>query len=179
MADSSLVQIDRIAVSKIRFKLNNGHEIRFQFPPKITQESNSSTWEEKDLWAIEPLYIHKGSSGRKITMKWEYVATDPSWDAQRIGNMLRDLKSYFFEFKRELYPVAEVSFGTVIPIPTNFRIYDVSIAYSDELINNNGIHPLHTTVTVSLGLATKVNESTTKESKLEVPPLGDAIPQWY
>jgi hypothetical protein len=182
--DSSLTSFDQTTIQGVTFTLFNGTQIYFQFPPKIVSEGNVSNWEEKDIWAIEPLRIHKGSAGRKLTMQWEYVASDSLWNCIRIPSMLRNLKSYFFTFKREIYPIVKIQFGNIIPIPMNFRIMDLDITYSEELISNppgSPIHPLYTKVSVNLTLATRVQQGGggNEVDKVEVDPLVPINTQWY
>jgi hypothetical protein len=185
VSDFSLSQEGRSIIDECAFVLVNGKEVEFQFPPRVKSDSNSSTWEEQDLWSIEPLKIHHGSSGRRISMEWEYLASDPKWTVTEINTQLRNLRSYFFEFSRKTYPVAAVKCGGVIPIATKFRIMDVNVAYSDELIDNGGIGPLHYKVTTTLELATNLSKLGTptdaekEQEKLNVQPLGKAQFDWY
>jgi hypothetical protein len=188
MGSYGLIPFDDSMIAEVRFQLTlgkgAGNNIEFQFMPKLKSESNTSTWEESDIWAVEPLKIHKGSGGKKLAMEWEYLASDEIWNCGKVAKTLKNLKTYFFEFTRETYPTAKIIYGTSIPSPTYFRIMDVSITYSDEIIFNNGMHPLHSRVSVSLELATNVNEpggkqSSDAEGKLPVDPLSAAIFDWY
>lgn len=180
-SDFSLAAEARSIIEECAFVLNNGHTVDFQFPPRVKSDSNSSLWQEKEQVSIEPVKTHMGSSGRKISMEWEYIASDPQWTVPEINKMLRNLRSYFFEFSGEVYPVAAIKCGAVIPVATKFRIMDVSIAYSDELIDNDGIGPLYYKVTVSLELATNLSTGDKPEDppKLDIEPLGAAIFEWY
>ena len=179
--DTSLVPIDRQIIGEVSLFVDpGGSNIEFQFPPRITNEANTSSWKEEDLWAIEPLKIHKGSGGKNLTMKWEYIATDPDWSGDKIAGMLRDLKTYFFEFSKERYPVVMLRYGEVIPVETNFRLMSCDITYSEELVMTSGfLYPLRTEVSCKLELATRVNDFKTGEDQLEVDPLGSAEPEWY
>lgn len=177
--DSSLVGVDSNILGIVRFIPNNNYTVKFQFPPKIVQEGNKSEWELQDLWAIEPLKIHKGSQGRALTMEWEYVCTDSTWNGRTIAMICRNLRAYFFDFKRAIYPVAEIYYPPIIPLPINFRIMSADFTYSPEIIvQGSDIYPLHTKVSVGLELATRIN-STTGDQKLQVQPLGLAVYEWY
>ena len=178
--DSSLTPFDKVLAMMASFKNDvNGETISFQFPPHITGESNSSTWEDQDIWAIEPLKIHKGSQGRSLTMKWEYIATDSVWTAEKIADNLRKLKGYFFKFTEEKYPIVILKYGTITPIALNFRMMSLDIAYSDEIVDNEGYHPFRTEVTTKLELATRINSFAGGEEKMPVKPLKNAEPEWY
>lgn len=181
--DSSLVQFDRGLLIDCSFTcLPMGAKIDFQFPPKITSEGNSSEWETKDVWSIEQLKIHKGSGGKKMSMEWEYIATDSKWNADAISLQLKLLKGYFFKFNENQYPVCIIKYGKVIPQPIKFRLMDVQITYSEEWIKsggeNGGYYPLHTKVAVSLEMATRIN-SEDEGAKVNQEPLENANFEWY
>lgn len=186
--DHSLGEFDRKVLDQIDFILYNEKTIYFQFPPKIIGETNSSVWIEKDQWAIEALKIHTGSVGRHIRMEWEYIATDNTWDAKNIANNLRNLKSYFYEFgfmagKARVYPLVYVRYMQIIPVITDFRMRDLNITYSEEIVENNGLHPLHTKVSVELEVATNLSamgkDEVTGEPKIIAGALLSIKPEWY
>lgn len=177
--DSSTVTFDDIAASEIVFKVLTRIDVAFQFPPKIITDSNSSSWLEKDIWAIEMLRIHRGSIGRKITTEWEYVATDSQFNATYIAQQLRNLKAYYFAFGRNEYPIIEMQYQEVVPVQINFRLRDHSIQYSREIVENGGRHPLHTKVTATLEVATTVNISEADKDKVKQKPLIRVNKMWY
>ena len=186
MADSCLQQVDRKLTKNVVFKIFGSKQIRFQFPPRIITEQNSSSWLEKEIWSIELLRIHRGSIGRRLNMEWEYVATDNVFTPESIALEIRTLKRYFFEFEGiKEYPVVVVKYGQVIPEEMNFRLRDVNVQYSRELMNDGS--PLHSKVNVTLELATKLNvskedkDSLSKRAKgkLNQKPLAAAKPTWY
>ena len=180
--DYSLTTYDRILTAKCVFTvLPTGATINFQFPPRITNESNNSEWETKDVWSIEQLKIHKGSGGRKLNMEWDYVCTDSTWNPTKISETLRLLKAYFFEYKKEFYPVVLIQYTEVIPIPTQFRLMSCQIDYSPEIATSGGAsHPLITKVGVSLEVATTVSGNKGAGSdKLKQKPLRACDPRWY
>jgi hypothetical protein len=192
MPDSSLDSFDaklaRTAFFEVATVGGGKNETLFQFAPKIISESNSSLWLEKDMWAIEPLRIHKGSSGRKLVMEWEYIASDQNFSCRVVSDEIRKIKKYFFEFASSagaIYPLAVVKFSRVIPIETKFRIRDLNVTYGPELVNNDGIHPLYSKVSVQLELATNLNLETSRSSALDKTPkidaaeLGGAVVGWY
>jgi len=182
--DDSLSPRDKKILDSAVFELYNKQKIEFQFPPKILSDSNQSVWFEVDVWSIEPARIHKGSNGRRIKMEWEYLASDPKFTSKKISNELRKLKSYFFEFGKErfnmIYPKIDVKYTEVIPVITPFRLRDLSITYSEELINNNGWHPLHTKVSTDLELVTLVsNEEQGKEGIVVNSGVANTQWEWY
>lgn len=186
MGDSCLIPFDQQTADEVVFNVLTGQGgIDFQFPPKIISDSNSSLWQEEELWAIELLRIHKGSQGRKINFEWEYVATDSIFNGSFIAATLRMLKSYFFQFSRVEYPVVEVDYTAVIPTTTFFRLRDVNIQHGRELVNNGSTYPLYTKVNATLELATSVGSARTSGArgtgeKIKVPPVNIPVnSQWY
>jgi hypothetical protein len=180
--DSSLVvcEYDQDLVSAITMTVLD-KPIEFQFAPKITSEANTSDWLEADLWAQEPLKVHKGSGGRKIAMEWEYIATDNVFTGKKIANILRTLKTYFFEFNRQppKYPLVIVSFTEVLPEKVPCRMTSLNITYSDEKIKQGGkYYPLYIKVSIQLELVTTANISGEK-AKVDMPGLKPMNPQWY
>lgn len=185
MADSSLVEFDRqLAESAQMFVL--GQKIEFQFAPRILSDSNSSNWMEKDIWAIEPLRIHTGSSGRRISVEWEYIATDNVFTAPKINQQLKTLKSYFFKFTSKEYPVVKFKFSGIVPIETLFRLRDSNISHGVEYVKSDSMFfPLYTKVSANLELATACQGALTSapiDPKVNITPVNGkrAIPvEWF
>ena len=182
MPDSSLIPFDKKAAEDIVFKVLEAKEIKFQFAPKIVSDTNTSAWLEEDVWGQELLRIHKGSIGRRVVFEWEYVASDNTFTGTRIGGILRDLKSYFFDFKKsKRYPVVTVRYMAVIPKLTFFRLRDVNIQHGPELVRNGDLYPLHTKVSATLELALSGQASSDRgATKVNVPPVNQTVkPEWY
>jgi len=197
MADSSLTVFDKKLVDSAEMLIFNNpdEDIAFQFPPRITSDTNSSAWEEIDAWSIEMIRIHKGSVGRRINVEWEYIATDSFFTPKNISYYLRTLKQYFFKFERGVYPIVMFRYGYQVPMETFFRLRDLNITHGPEYIigdNINGAdkipYPLYTKVNVTLELATNgeagetaVNSATkgSDVEKIKQPPLRKVPPEWY
>lgn len=181
MPDSSLIPFDRGLADLCKFNVLNKGEIKFQFPPRILSESNNSEWESKDAVAIEPIKIHRGSGGRKLSMEWEYLATDQSWTAKDVAKELKNLKRYFFDFELTKYPVCEISYTEVIPELIQFRLMSADITYSPEIVNSGGFyHPIHTKIAVSLELVTRISPGANPGGdKVKQKPLKNAEFEWY
>ena len=160
MPDSSLVQFCNGLASKAVFIVLEGskdYSIDFQFPPRILSDSNTSDWLEVDIWSYEPLKVHKGSGGRKVNMEWEYIATDRVFNAKKIRSEIHKLKSYFFSFEGDKYPIVRVNYTEVLPnVP--LRLRDLNISHGPEIINNDGFFPLYTKVAITLDLATNMSK---------------------
>jgi hypothetical protein len=157
-----------------------GYTVEFQFLPKIKSESNASRWKEEDIWGNDQLKIHQGSSSKKLTMEWEYVCTDSKWDAVKISTNCRNLKAYFYEFSDKVYPLAFITYGVVMK-DMMCRVMSVDITYGDEVVDNGGVHPLHTKVAVGLEMAHNILNPNDKEGKgkLLTEPLQAVKFDWY
>jgi hypothetical protein len=160
--DSSLVPFCKALTSSAIFIVLEGQSeqdvVEFQFPPKIVSDSNSSDWLEVDIWSFETMKIHKGSSGRKVNMEWEYIATDRVFNAKKIQGEIHKLKSYFFEFNGTDYPIVRINYTEILrEVP--MRLRDLSVSHGPEIINNNGLYPLYTKVAVTMDLATPLSKS--------------------
>lgn len=178
--DSSLVQVDKDIVESAFLLVNEQYEIAFQFAPHVVREGNASRWKEKDVWGIEPLKIHTGSDGRKISVEWEYIATDSTFTGERIAKECRNLKSYFFEFKQDRYPVVEFVYTQILPDGPKYRLMNVDIAYGPELVKSGSeFYPLHTKVSIAIELATKINLGNQSPKVEEEPLPGQVNPKWY
>lgn len=184
MPDSSLVSFDRQLADSASFLVKStgsAREIPFQFPPKIVNESNSSLWMEVESWSVEPIKIHKGSSGKKMTVEWEYLATDNTFTGPKIASILRDLKSYFMVFTRELAPIVIFNYTQASFASPQYRFLGVNITYGSEIVISGGEpYPLHSKVQASLNLAT--NNALGEQdalAKVDQDPLMSVRPEWY
>ncbi len=160
----------------------NAVQIEFQFPPRLTNESNSAEWETSDLWSIENLKIHKGSSGRKLSLEFEYLASSSIWNPDKISANLRALKSYYYEFQEDKYPLVRLKYSAVVPIMTDFRLMNVNATYSKEIFGLGvSSHPLHTQVVCALELSTNLQGggSHAPDPKQTQYPLIKVEPLWY
>ena len=72
----------------------------------------------------------------------------------KIAGMLRTLKSYFYDFVNDHYPIVKVKYLDVLPEETKFRMNDVSIEYGPEILDN---YPVYTKVSTKLTLATSLH----------------------
>lgn len=185
MADSSLAPVDRQMAVRPSLSVY-GTKVQFQFPPKITSESNN--WNvklSKDLQSYGPLKVLAGMGGRTINVEWEYIATDKIFNGAFIAATLRNLKKYFYEFRaagskqNAVHPVVSFQYGAIVPSAVNFRMMNMTITYGIELvIQNSDLFPLYTKVAIVLEMATTLGISSGPD-KLLVPDLRKVDKQWY
>lgn len=181
MADSSLAPVDRQIASKPNLSVF-GHQIPFQFPPKVVSESNSTNWKvSKDMLSFEPLKILGGMAGRTINVEWEYIATDNTFKGAFIAAILRNLKSYYFEFNAQnrIHPTVSFQYGAIVPVAGHFRMMNVNITYGQELVIDGGdLYPLYTKVAIALELATTLGAKNGPD-KIKAADLERLKPNWY
>jgi len=158
----------------------NRQQVNFQFPPKILTDTNNSSWMEIDVWSIEPLRIHTGSQGRRIGVEWEYISTDSTFTGKNIAENIRFLKRYFFEFKRDYYPLVWFKYGYAVPVETQFRLRDLATSFGPEIVKTgDDYYPLYAKVNVTLELATDNKSRDENTAKVKESPLRGVTPEWY
>lgn len=180
MPDSSLAPFDKKLADKIFFLNMTDERIIFQFVPKIVNESNGTEWEIKNQGSFQPIKYIKTGSGRKLTMEWEYIATDGVFTPSKIAAQIRKTKVNFYEFTVGSYPAYRLSYGELTgPRPAYFRGMDINITYSPELVlNGDTVFPLHTKISLGLELATN-GSFKGEDEKMDVEPLPGVILDWY
>lgn len=182
MADSSLAPID-LKMATLPILSVYGIKIDFQFPPKITGETNA--WvvgEQENLLSYGPLKVLAGMAGRTINVEWEYIATDNKFSGKIITGHLRNLKQYYFAFRAKgskqnaIHPVVQFKYGAVVPDLVNFRMMNLTITYGPELVVQGGdLFPLYSKAAIVLELASTLGPP----DKLLVPDLRRVEPAWY
>ncbi len=190
MSQSQLTKFDQSLVDAaymiVQPSSGSNYTIRFQFPPRVTSESNSMQWDDKDkLLANGPVSIQRGGSGRKVEVEWEYIATDNKFTPQAIATELRHLKSYHFEFEfpGQHMPVVMFKYTEVVPDGIKFRMMNVNISYGPEIVGQGGsFFPLYTKVSVSLEMATQLGSL--KPSRPPIQTFAKNLPtapkpEWY
>ena len=193
MADSTLTTHDkRLAESAQLINVLTKKRIPFQFPPRITSETKSTNWQEKNQRSFEPVKVYDGSTARAITLEFEYIATgSDEFSAQKIARYLRELKEYYYKAvvsgpEEKQYPTFQVGIYDIVPssiTKAHFRLHNLTINYSSEIISFSAERslvsfPLHTSVTLGLELVTNLSFEGT-EPKEKVSPLEAMKPEWF
>ena len=192
MPDSTLTEFDTGITNGIELTNSlTGNKVKFQFPPRITTESKTSNWKEKDIAAFEPYKVYRGAGPRSITLEFEYIATGSGdFTAQKIARYLREIKEYYYRAnildQKEKYPVFQLKAWDVVPgnvAIANFRLHNLTINYSSSMVRFSAERslvsfPLHTAVTMSLALATNISIDGTKVRQSS-KPLGPMQTEWF
>lgn len=158
-------------------------KIDFQFPPKITSDSRSATWDESGIVGREPIANIVTPGPRVLSMNFSYLveaignertnqisrAGDPIngnnvWTIQRIRTQLNRLRGYFLGNNDSTYSpwVIKLKYDWITGRGgefdyLTFRMSDVNVKYSDTLVGNReyGYFPKSCDVTIDLKMWTK------------------------
>ena len=177
------VVVSTIGLNPISGFPPGGNKFKFQFPPIIKTESKKSQWDMTDkTMTWEPVYVYRGALPRTISLTAVYIVGGPAtsgreWTSKEVGEEMRRWKAYFYNdgTKESKLPTFAIQMYEQAPgkgglFPTFWRSTGISIKYSDTIVEFAGgsggqaagdpvspsAHPLMTTVTLSLELATNI-----------------------
>ena len=171
----------------------DGHGITFQFPPLVTGDGRTGTWEESELPADMALSVYITSAARKWTLEWTYIVGEAGWTAEQIKFNLSNLRAYYTQspsgsggqcfivnFKYGYHGDPGNSFSC--------RLNTIDISHKGPVMVPNGnwanSFRLRTDVKVGMQLWTKglsKGLNSTKGTKTDVPGLKIGIsinPKW-
>jgi hypothetical protein len=195
-SDQNLIANTSIALSNVDdVGSHPGVVIKFQFPPIVKSDSKSLKWKEiMNTVGYEPEYMYEGGKPRKISIEATYIVGGPSgkWGISDVTREIRTWKKYFYFGKfagggaaagKDL-PIYRIVWGDFLaPFGQNssWRAKDYNVKYSDTwILDGNDSHPLISTITVSMELATQVRVSKSEPPKQDHPNLQQfAPPEWY
>lgn len=129
-----------------------------QFPPKITNDSKSATFESKPVLTYEPLKIFKGSEARSLGLEFKWV-TGGNFVPSKIKDSINIWKNclYYGDANEPLTraPIVKINkLYKVIEGGATFRLMNIKVGYSEELIQIGGDWwHVETTLSVDLELA--------------------------
>jgi len=136
---------------------SDGLKIEFQFPPKITSDSKSSKWKLKWQNSYEPYAVWLGAEARRITLAADYVVHG-EWGADKVQKQITNAKGHLYKHGGKTgpnAPYATLNMYGIAPDGSTWRVSDVNIKYSQELIRDGIIWPLHSKLTIRLDLFTQ------------------------
>lgn len=201
-ADSNLISNSVFTLDGVDDVGSHGKtEIVFQFPPLIKTDTKSAKWDViHNTVGFEPEYMYTGGNPRKISVEAVYIVGGPGkWGIDRVVEVIRTWKSYFYftNFSSgggaaagKNLPIYRIVWGEFLPKVgknSSWRAKSYNVKYSDTWIidgsNSSGqsqSHPLISTVSVELELATQVKTSKNGDPKQPHPNLQQfADPGWY
>lgn len=148
-------------------------KIKFQFPPRITSDGRTGSWQEDEMTGDQAISVYKTSSARKMTLEWTYIIgeqggggslTDNSgqaWTAAEIKWNLSGLRAYYTQsFGTGESFIVQFLYGLYGDPGNAFtcRLGSIDMTHKGGLImeNNQGktVFPLRTDVKVAMQLWT-------------------------
>jgi len=185
-----LQSVDNELIKKVSIKiisdpepvsgLPNGEDVKFQFPPRITDDTKSANWEEKDKFTFEPYPVWMGSTPRKITIELMYIVTGREFTTAKIARTTKQLKAYFYRSVAKGsvdIPIVKIKFYDHVKGGRNatFRLTDINITHGDTIISDDeGQFPLLTKIRIGAVLTTNAGDV------WDIPKLPSApIQDWY
>jgi hypothetical protein len=191
-----LVQADSDTISQVNIAFKRGSadggvggssfggaEI-FQFPPKIISDSKQAKWQFHHKTGYEPVAVFWGAESRRITLKAEWVVYN-EWSPSKINNALLNIKSHLYLVGAAVVtraPFVEMSVYRIAPDRSTWRLMDVSLQYSEEMVDiGKDAWPLHTEANLSLELFTQGGNITDKEQHENGIKALPVVPKdtWY
>jgi hypothetical protein len=93
---SNLLYFDNKLADEVKFFIGTKRlQILFQFPPKITNDSRTGTWEEVEIPGDQPISIWKTSGARKMSLEWTYVIGVNNWPVEKVKRQINEMRSYY------------------------------------------------------------------------------------
>lgn len=168
--------------------------LRLQFPPKITNDTKQSRWQEDHKCGYEEFAVWYGAYARKINIELNYVVWG-SWDQKNISLEMRKLKGHLYKHGGEAFskvPFVYISGWKIVENSKTgsnhmaaFRLMGINIEYSKEYVGTgNNQWPLHTKVNLECKLITQSGSTPGAPKYKEDHFDGNILPhqaveQWY
>lgn len=116
----------------------------FQFPPRVTADSKTATWEETDRVSYEPIAYWMGAKARALTLETVYFVTgEKKWSGAEIAKIAHAAKAYFYRSIEEA--VAKGGFGPIVTITalygavqeeSTWRCSGVNVEYAPTFVRD-------------------------------------------
>lgn len=186
----SLTKADQDALSNVNIKFYSGLTLdssNLQFPPKITKDHKKGNFEGQNLTAFEPLPKYLGAESRGISLEFQWVMGG-DFTPEKVHNTISQIKEYYYKAFLAVgnsgngkFPLVTITkFYGIITTQSTWRMTNVSVSYSEELVKIDGKwYPLHVKVTIDLESTTQIkgpkgDKTLTANGPLEKPDL-----TWY
>jgi hypothetical protein len=141
-----------------------GKQIALQFPPFVDSDGKTAKWNAVDAGAYEPIKVFDGAEARAFSVKLKYVVTGGKWTPERVAQVGRDIRAYFYQtviagYKG--YPTVTLRLYEIIPAAggtlMTCRMENVRTTYSGGIIARGGkAFPLITEHVLALETATRI-----------------------
>ena len=93
-----LADIDRKLANQAYLTWGNKRSrIKFQFPPKLTNDTSAATNKEFEQSSNDPSLAYFTSKARVWSLEWQYIVGCDGWTAADIKTQLICLRKYFYQ----------------------------------------------------------------------------------
>jgi hypothetical protein len=184
----TLSKADQDALSEVDISFYSGLTLNsstLQFPPKITKDSKGGTFDEQYRGAYEPLPIYKGASSRELGLEFQWVIGG-GFVPDEVHHTISQIKEYFYKAfisagGSKKFPLVTINkLYCIITTRSTWRMHDVNVVYSEELIKVAGKwYPLHVKVTINLKSTTQIGSSSGDKPYAPSGPLAKPDITWY
>lgn len=162
-------EFDKALADAVTLRFNNGPQIAFQFPPRITGDSRRGDWKEENVPGTEPVAVFEKSGPREIALTWAYIVDGGTWNTSLVAQQVKTMRGYFARTRDpniQGYRNLIVFFRMWNHGGNNemsARIKSVDVKHSETIVSScvNGVpnikdaYPLRTDITIELRLWTK------------------------
>lgn len=154
--------------------------INFQFPPIISSDSKSASWDPRDVKSYEPLMIWNGATARKITLTYTYIVVESNegengfktGTPKFIRDQLQSIKGYFY---RDMVGTTGSGFIPHVRLKCYSHI-DGTSGLSTWILDNVQINPSGPVIKDGQDTLHLKNEVTLSMMLIsQIVPLGDAV----
>ncbi len=165
--------------------------VKFQFPPKIFNDTRKADWKEEQTPGPEPIAAWNTVSSREFTLVWRYVVDGGTWDTETVAKQVKLVRGYFARIRSAGDGSAERAFvaylrlwlfgGDVISV----RLKSLDVKHGETLVSPLDdslrilVYPLVTDISASLAIWT-MGRNEQGSFVQSVPGLSpNQPPEWY
>lgn len=169
--------------------------VDFQFPPRVTSDSRSSSWSEGMQRGDEPITDFQTSGPRMITIAWCYIVEAQTngrggWSRERIKSQVLKVRGYYARLRENAKAGGGESRDALIVRlkmwmiggATEMTAYlkSVDVKYGETMLGaGNQAYPLRTDITAEVRLWSKADIDK-EQQVVDVKGLAEALPvDWY
>lgn len=157
----TLIAVEYKIIEKFEIEIA-GSKIKFQFPPKVSTDTRTATWEEHDAAGTEEIAIFMGSRERIFQIEWTYIvgAVDGTWGIEKVSGECSKARNYFFGAVTDATngPVAKVKLASHgdPDKPMTMRLSDLNIKHGTAYVFEDGkSYPLRTDIAMTAKIFTQ------------------------
>lgn len=160
-----LIKADQLIRDKFEIEIA-GAKIEFQFPPKVSTDTRTATWEEIDAASTEEVGIFMGSRERVFQIEWTYMvgAISRTWNIEKVAGECSKTRNYFYGAVADSTtgPIAKVKLASHgdPDTPMTMRLSDLNIKHGTAyVLEDDKAFPLRTDIAMTAKIWTQKDGS--------------------